>query len=481
MADPTHSDERRSRLEKVQSSDTAEVYRYAIDINGTGEVLYLKKHPHRSVTDAVKHLFRPSRAKRAFKAGLELQKHQFETPQIAAFLQKKYGLFSWEDVLVTRGIVNAVDLPAAFINAGRTATGPLHLRRSMISELGKTIARMHAVGICHGDLRAGNVFVRKVPEGFGFIFIDNERTLKYPVLPFRLRLKNLVQLNLTRADITRTDRMRFLTAYCQIAGQSRQRCKYIARKTLISTTARLKKRAVSHTGFADGKLEDHWAVQGARFGCYDGYFLTSFCKGDSAAVFLQQIEHLTETSTLLKNDTAARVVRCRYNGRDIVIKRYNHQGVWHSLRHTIKGSRAKKCWHFGHLLTKHHIACAEPIGIVEKRKLGLIWESYIINAFIEGPDIQEYFRCTDAAASTKAEVMEKVRQMTAQLGENGLIHNDLKPSNLLIARDDDPVLIDLDSMKSHRNRRILEFYWRKMDRKITHRIASLLQDAERCT
>jgi hypothetical protein len=72
---------------------------------------------------------------------------------------------------------------------------------------------MHRAGIIHGDLRPGNVLARKVADGWEFFFLDNERTRKWPWLPMRLRLKNLVQINMLPEGISRTDRMRFFQAY----------------------------------------------------------------------------------------------------------------------------------------------------------------------------------------------------------------------------------------------------------------------------
>jgi len=73
---------------------------------------------------------------------------------------------------------------------------------------------MHAAGIFHGDLRLGNILAKEENNGWHFFLIDNERTRKFRRLPSRLRLKNLVQVNMLNSDgITKTDRMRFFKAY----------------------------------------------------------------------------------------------------------------------------------------------------------------------------------------------------------------------------------------------------------------------------
>lgn len=467
LADPDVSDEHRGPFEKVGSSHRAEVYRYFIEFQRNRETLYLKKYPHRSPLDALKHIFRPSRAQRAFRAALTLEQNGLFTPRVIAFLQKKDGDQNAEDILITQGMTNSTVLSEVLAStAGNRETVSLENRRAMITAFGQMIARMHAAGICHGDLRWGNIFVSQEGSTWEFHLIDNERTQRYPVLPFWLRRKNLVQLNMAQNIVTLTDRFRFLRAYAEASGMNPH---HIARIIIKGTVKRLRVRAKSHIGFADDNLQTHWNFQGARFGNYDGFFLRDFCKGDKAAGFLQQIETLTETGHVLKNDTATRVVRCTYNNQNVVIKRYNHQGLWHSLRHTLKGSRAKKCWRFGHMLDGLHIPCAAPIGVVEEWRYGLIWQSYILNEFIEGPNIKDYLRREDLPENKKREILTKTQDLVSRLAKNRLVHNDLKPCNLLV-HNGNPVLIDLDSMQQHRNRWILSLYKRKMDNKIRERI-----------
>jgi len=457
-------------FEKVRSSDTAEVYRYSVQLSNNRETLYLKKYPYRSLTDLVKHLLRPSRAKRAFDAGIMLQKHGVQTPEIVAFLQKKDGLLATENLLITREMKDATVI-SEVLESNQTSQGPISLkdRRVMIAGFGQTLGQMHSAGICHGDLRWGNIFAARQGSDWKFYLIDNERTRNYPLLPFWLRQKNLVQLNMTTGNLTSTERMRFWKSYIQTSNLNRTQSRNLIKAVLKRTHRRVQKRSRTHLGFRDGTLKSHWNIQSAQSGDRKGFLLTAFCKGDRAAVFLQQIDTLMDSGTVLKDDVAARVVRCTYNHWDIVIKRYNHQGFWHSLRHTIKGSRAKKCWRFGHLLTALKIPCAAPIGVIEEWKLGFIWRSYILNAFVEGPNIQNYLRQADLPEHKKHAVLEKTQTLAAQLAENNMIHNDFKHCNLLI-HGDSPVLIDLDSMQKYHSRWILSLYKRKMDNKIRKRI-----------
>ncbi len=455
------SDAAGNKLEKVRSSDAARVYRCSVETGGESVTLYIKEYLPRTGFDWIKHLFRPSRAERAFRAGLMLEQDGLNTPPIAAMLIKKKGPVVTENILITREMKQSHALYSCFEGAPPAAVISTQDKRRLFFSLGKTIGQMHAAGIFHGDLRGGNVFVSKKGDGWHFYFIDNERTLKYRHLPSRLRIKNLVQLNMLPKNITTTDRMRFLSAYTKTAGLTKNQCRRIAKAVTKKTLRRLKHRANTRTGISDTSLQIHWDFQRAHLGCRDGIFKIDFCKGGTAAEFLRQIDTLMETGKMLKNDTATCVVRCLYNNHDIVIKRYNYQGIWHSLRHTLKGSRARKCWRFGHRLMDAHIPCAAPLGLIEERTFGIIRQSYIINEFIEGPLLYDVMNRPGYSQQKRDAVMQKAEQLLEDMGRYRLTHADMKPANLII-HNRQPVLIDLDSMQQHRMGLYFRYRYKKM-------------------
>lgn len=203
--------ERRSQLVKVPSSDTSRVFKCDVSPDAAGHILYLKQYLCRSVLDFVKHLFRASRGKRAFKASLMLEENGFDTPAVIALFERCLGPFRTDSLLLTRAIENARCVPEIFgdicRNSGKDA---LIRKRTSIKAFAEMVGRLHAKGIFHGDLHLGNVFAREEGEKWRFFLIDNERTKKFHSLPAGLRLRNLVRLNRCGSGISRTDRLRFL-------------------------------------------------------------------------------------------------------------------------------------------------------------------------------------------------------------------------------------------------------------------------------
>ncbi|UCF42263.1 MAG: hypothetical protein JSV99_06520 [Planctomycetota bacterium] len=68
-------------------------------------------------------------------------------------------------------------------------------------------------------------------------------------------------------------------------------------------------------------------------------FDRSFCEEPEAVDFLEQIDARINEGQILKGGDTSYVSRVIWGGKDIVIKRHNHKGFIHSVRHTIKKSR----------------------------------------------------------------------------------------------------------------------------------------------
>ena len=236
----------RYHLTPVFSSDTSRVHKFTVRFTGVERWVYIKQYLCRSVWDFIKHLVRPSRARRAFKATLMLEKNGFEAPAVVAMGECKSGLFNREDFLVTFEVENAQRfhqiIPERLEDLSKEQ---LRNKRELMRAFGQSIGKMHAAGIFHGDLRVGNVLARQKKNDWHFFFIDNERTKKFYRLPPWLRLKNLVQLNMFRDGISRTDRLRFFKTYV-CSNPSVQRCsnKWI-QKVVTKTNLRFKKREKS--------------------------------------------------------------------------------------------------------------------------------------------------------------------------------------------------------------------------------------------
>jgi len=230
----------RGPFTEINASKFAKVFKCSVALHGSKCNMYFKEYLYRSWWDFIKHLFRPSRAQRAFSAAIMLEQNGLLSPRIIAMGKLSAGPFCVKNFLITSEIENALAL-YNYIDICNS-NHDLKEKRKLINQLGETIGRMHAAGIFHGDLRPGNVFVQKDNNSYRFFLLDNERTKKIGKLPARLRLKNLVQINMFRDELSRTDRMRFFRAYIKQNPAIRQENKKIAIEVMSRTNARLESK-----------------------------------------------------------------------------------------------------------------------------------------------------------------------------------------------------------------------------------------------
>lgn len=219
----------------VQSSRFAQVYRFAFN----GRLYFLKKFISRDIFEPVKNLLRGDRAIRALKGDRFLLTNGFNAPKCMMAGKKGSNIFN-----VTEAIQGGKDLVMFFAEEFPEGEGMDRIKtrekRNLCKLLGKEIGKMHAKGIVHGDLRWGNVLIVKTPARETQIwFLDNERTFGYSSISRKMRIVNLVQMNMIPSSVvTLTDRMRFYKSYlaenpCLISQK-----KNLAQKVLHRTANR---------------------------------------------------------------------------------------------------------------------------------------------------------------------------------------------------------------------------------------------------
>jgi tRNA A-37 threonylcarbamoyl transferase component Bud32 len=235
-------------VKKVPASAASDVCTFAYE----GRMFYFKRYHCRSFWDFIKHTVRPSRARRAMQAAAMLEANGFAAPEVVA-AGCRDGIFRLENFLLTREVENALPLYTFFKQRyGRPDSRPIE-KRKFVRAIGHLVGQLHAKNISHGDLRLGNILVHsslnQQPAASNqqlvvdFFLLDNERTVQHPRLPNRLRLKNLVQVNMFQPQtVTPTDRLRFFKAYLSENPTLMPVWKSWAAKVHHKTSRRLAKR-----------------------------------------------------------------------------------------------------------------------------------------------------------------------------------------------------------------------------------------------
>ena len=124
-----------------------------------------------------------------------------------------------------------------------------------------------------------------------------------------------------------------------------------------------------------------------------------------------------QAGRILKDGNTCYVSRFLWNGQDVVVKRYNHKGFWHSLRHTLKGSRARRNWLHAHRLLWIKISTPAPLAYIEEYAGPLLWRSYFITRFVSAPTLRRMFRDQQVPVSQKQQIHEAVLRTLHQMAE----------------------------------------------------------------
>ncbi len=233
----------KSKFIQTASSLYAKVFCSFLKYNNHLSKIYIKQYLFRSYFDFIKHLFRDSRAKRSFQASLMLRKFGFNAPQPLGIMEKKIGFLTTDSIFIAVDVPDSISLGDVLkgFDINKSEAG-LHKKRKIIHDFGSTVGLMHYNGIIHGDTRLGNVLVQRNEDDYKFWFIDNERTKRFLKPSLRLFVKNLDQINI-RAEVSNTDRLRFIKAYGERQSLTAEEIRNLSRMVMKRTRRRQEKRA----------------------------------------------------------------------------------------------------------------------------------------------------------------------------------------------------------------------------------------------
>ncbi len=304
----------------------------------------------------------------------------------------------------------------------------------------RELAGQHAKGVIQKDLHLGN-----------FLLADNK---VYALDPGQMRFfygelirsESICQLALLLSGLPNLDVQTHRTPceeYFRERGwQFEKSDEVMLHKQIIEQTKKAIKRALKKSlrtskRFTRIKTDKHLAV-----------FDKDFCNEKDPTDLLEQIDALMDSGQILKNGNTCYVSRFTWNDKDVVVKRYNNKGFFHSLRHTIKGSRARRSWLNAYRLGLLEISTPKPLAYIEQYKGKFIWQSYIVTEYVQGRAFYYFIEDKDISKQELSEIIRQVIALLDNLGRHKISHGDLKNSNILIT-ESGPVITDLDAMKVH--------------------------------
>ncbi|WP_439136346.1 lipopolysaccharide kinase InaA family protein [Pseudomaricurvus sp.] len=186
---------------------------------------------------------------------------------------------------------------------------------------------------------------------------------------------------------------------------------------------------------------------------------------------LEDLDGALVAATLLKDGRSATVGLVEWQGRQLVIKRYNLKGLGHRLQRCWRPTRAWHSWQAGHRLRVLGINTPRPIAMVEERVGPLRGRGYLITEVAAGQDLMHSAQKADSQQLQSMAVA--VRKMMTVMTSHRITHGDFKATNLLW--DDALAMIDLDAVRWHKTHN----GWRKAFKKDEARLLRNWSEASR--
>ncbi|MFA5422479.1 MAG: lipopolysaccharide core heptose(II) kinase RfaY [Phycisphaerae bacterium] len=181
---------------------------------------------------------------------------------------------------------------------------------------------------------------------------------------------------------------------------------------------------------------------------FKAVFDRDFCDSLDVQAFIEGIDDLMKTGRVLKSRNTSFLSQVSIDGKQVVVKRYNHKGLWHSFRQTLQTSRAKRSWLHGHRLIMLGINTPRPLAFIEMRKGLLLWTSYIITEYVPGRNLGEVLLDTNIADEEKKQFRNQICGLMTRMHNKRITHGDFKRTNFILS-DKTIYVTDLDAMKVH--------------------------------
>ncbi len=153
---------------------------------------------------------------------------------------------------------------------------------------------------------------------------------------------------------------------------------------------------------------------------------------------------------ILKDDRTSTVGVTSFDGRAVVVKRYNTKGLQHALKRSLRVSRAEHCYRNAHRLLDAGILTPQPIAAVEHCLGPVKLRSWYLCEYLPGMLLSDWFANRTTLDQEDEPVVEQVEQVFSRLKQARIAHGDTKATNWLIHKRR-VYLLDLDSTRHYQN------------------------------
>lgn len=294
--------------------------------------------------------------------------------------------------------------------------------RTVLPEVGKCIAQMHAAGLVHRDLHASNILMTQ--EGPVLIDVQSARASRNE----KARRSDIGVLDYGLAFfLPLSQRMRMREAALGIARPWNASAREALRQ--VSEAVRAHRwdyaRGRTRRTTIPGRRFARFSFQGKR-----GLRMRNLAEEVIEQALSEHQEALNKRDErVIKLEGRSRVTRVSAGGRSFIVKEIADVKWSKRLANLLRGAPARRGWVAGHGLRIRGLSAPEPQAYVVERRLGLPTSSLLVLEDITD-GINIHFVTPEQA--DLSETLKVLGVMICQLHEQGVDHGDIKAGNLLL-------------------------------------------------
>ncbi|MCD6352837.1 MAG: hypothetical protein J7M06_01325 [Proteobacteria bacterium] len=436
-----------SGLHPVKKTDTRLVFR--CNLKNSEKSLIVKVFKRSHLGNKLKSFFRPSRSWKEWQIGHKLSERSISTPPlVASGSSRKFG-FLRKDYIISEEITEAKPLNIWIEENIHQRSISLSEKKRVIQAFALFVRLIHDQGIYPSDFHQGNVLIKiekTSPPIFYLIDLHSIRIKRK--LTLQNRIKNLVQLNDFR--ISMPDRFRFLKSYLpeeMIKGIS---TKKLARKIKAASLkdwqhlwTKRKRKCLQSKKMAEKLKIDSWVGMVKKDYVFSQTLKKIKCNFQGSGVKdIKKTPLVSVKELTLPRDNKS---RC------LIIKEYKAIGWSSKVKAMFRISRAKRAWVNAHNLLMRGISTPAPVAYGEKKRWGMVWESFFITEKVSESQASDLFlKSPSKKSSLKKNFLVNLARLVRWMHQTNICHGDLKASNILVASDGkNPriFLVDMDGVK----------------------------------
>ncbi|GAB4338966.1 MAG: hypothetical protein Kow0099_13540 [Candidatus Abyssubacteria bacterium] len=414
--------------------------------------VFVKIHTHHKRADRLKTILLPTRARIEWTIARQMLGCGLPVAEPLGYGEKRSGGIATRSILLQRLLPECTGV-AEYL--GHNASSP-QARHEFFASLGTLLRQMHAEGFWHPDLHTGNLLVDSARKLW---IVDLHSVGRTSPVPSRRRMADLAKLVFALDGLADREGLRtLLKSYNPAAGDAEHED---AISRLHAKADSLRRRRIRSRAKRCMKTSGSFIVE--TIGDTRIYRRREF---DARAVMdaIQRHKEICASrgAGLIKQTPKGAVTLfvIRSASEKLYVKEFSNKGFLRLIESLFLSHRGKRAWKASHRLRLLGIPCAEPLALVEERRLGLPRTSYLVMKEI--PDssrlneflVHRYFRVSDRLtgeqARQKRTLIRNGARALREFHSRNIYHKDLSAKNLLVSMQNGEArfyCVDTDSVQ----------------------------------